>query len=355
MTTAAVEDFEDDLHKATSKKHITGTCNEMCPISELQRRSEEGDLELFERVDGTNRNKTSVDLCCKKYRACRDGVQPDMVRTKYGLAKTMSHLWHILDERPEAFVVKSKFLWDRLRSVRQDLSLQQMYGAFAASALQQMVRYAIISEHELCEDAATAISPDGHNSHLNVEQLTKTLTTLRHIYDDHRAKQQALPLDHEAEMFALQLLLRIDSHGRYSVSTHEMLGDLRSARNAILNHALVNFALECRSAYIDVNCAKFLSWLRRQITCKSAFCTSISSRFVLKRSKGSTRAWQEVRFESKNLRGFFAQVSYQTEALCLHHGLSIVLHQEDGKCVEFRYDTRFRTRAKISRQKSHHS
>ena len=67
MTTAAVEDFGDDLHKATSKKHITGTCNEMCPISELQRRSEEGDLELFERVDGTNRNKTSVDLCCKKY------------------------------------------------------------------------------------------------------------------------------------------------------------------------------------------------------------------------------------------------------------------------------------------------
>ena len=160
----------------------------MCPISELQRRSEEGDLELFERVDGTNRNKTSVDLCCKKYTRIVDGVQPDMVRTKYGLAKTMSHLWHILDERPEAFVVKSKFLWDRLRSVRQDLSLQQMYDAFAASALQQMVRYAIISEHELCEDAATAISPDGHNSHLNVEQLTKTLTTLRHIYDDHKGK-----------------------------------------------------------------------------------------------------------------------------------------------------------------------
>ena len=253
MTASAVDDFGDDLHKATSKRHITGTCNEMCPTSELQRRSEEGDLELFERVDGSNRNKTSVGLCCKKYTRIVDGVQPDMVRTKFGLAKTMTHLWRILDERPEAFVVKSKFLWDRLRSVRQDLSLQQMYDAFAASALQQMVRYAIISEHELCEDAATAISPDGHNSHLNVEQLTKTLTTLRHIYDDHRAKQQALPLDHEAEMFALQLLLRIDSHGRYSVSTHEMLGDLRSARNAILNHALVNFALECRSAYIDVN------------------------------------------------------------------------------------------------------
>ena len=339
MATAAVEDFGDDLHKATSKKHITGTCNEMCPISELQRRSEEGDLELFERVDGTNRNKTSVDLCCKKYTRIVDGVQPDMVRTKYGLAKTMSHLWHILDERPEAFVVKSKFLWDRLRSVRQDLSLQQMYDAFAASALQQMVRYAIISEHELCEDAATAISPDGHNSHLNVEQLTKTLTTLRHIYDDHRAKQQALPLDHEAEMFALQLLLRIDSHGRYSVSTHEMLGDLRSARNAILNHALVNFALECRSAYIDVNCAKFFKLVEKANYVQKCV---LHKYFVKIRSKTLERFNQGMArgpFRIKELARIFRASETETEALCLHHGLSIVLHQEDGKCVEFRTTT----------------
>ena len=339
MTASAIDDFGDDLHKATSERHITGTCNEMCPTSELQRRSEEGDLELFERVDGSNRNKTSVGLCCKKYTRIVDGVQPDMVRTKFGLAKTMTHLWRILDERPEAFVVKSKFLWDRLRSVRQDLSLQQMYDAFAASALQQMVRYAIISEHELCEDAATAISPDGHNSHLNVEQLTKTLTTLRHIYDDHRAKQQALPLDHEAEMFALQLLLRIDSHGRYSVSTHEMLGDLRSARNAILNHALVNFALECRSAYIDVNCAKFFKLVEKANYVQKCV---LHKYFVKMRSKTLERFNQSMAkgpFPIKELARIFRASETETEALCLHHGLSVVLHREDGKCVEFRTTT----------------
>ena len=328
----------DDL-RATSLKHITGTCDEMCPKSEVQRRSDEGDLEIFERVDESNRNKTSIDLCCKKYTRIVDGVQPDMVRTKTGLAKTMSHLWRILDERQEEFVVKSKFLWDRLRSVRQDLSLQQMYDAFAASALQQMVRYAIISEHELCEDAATAISPDGHNSHLNVEQLTKTLTTLRHIYDDHRAKKQPLPLDHEAEMFALQLLLRIDAHGRYSVSTHEMLGDLRSARNAILNHPAVNFALACRSAYIDVNCAKFFKLVEKANYIEKCvlhkYFVKIRSR-TLERFNGSMA---KGAFPIKELARIFRASEMETELMCLHHGLNVLQNQEDGKCVEFRTTT----------------
>ena len=40
MTASAVDDFGDDLPKATSERHITGTCNEMCPTSELQRRED---------------------------------------------------------------------------------------------------------------------------------------------------------------------------------------------------------------------------------------------------------------------------------------------------------------------------
>ena len=82
-------------------------------------------------------------------------------------------------------MTKSKFLWDRLRSIRQDLNLQQITDSFAVTLLEQMVRYTILAEHELCEETASATNPDGHNSHLNVEQLTKTLTSLRHMYDDH--------------------------------------------------------------------------------------------------------------------------------------------------------------------------
>ena len=98
-----------------------------------------------------------------------------------------------------------------------------------------MVRFAILSEHELCEETATVANPDGHNSHLNVEQLAKTLTSLRHMYDDH-AQRGISPGEPgaEAEMFAYQLLLRIDSHGRYNVERREMLNDLRSAHLKVL-------------------------------------------------------------------------------------------------------------------------
>jgi hypothetical protein len=131
-------------------------------------------------------------------------------------------------------MTKSKFLWDRLRSVRQDLSLQAITDGFAMRLLEQMVRFAILSEHELCEETATVTNTDGHNSHLNVEQLAKTLTSLRHMYDDH-SQRGIVAGDSgagECEMFAYQLLLRIDSHGRYNVERREMLNDLRSARPA---------------------------------------------------------------------------------------------------------------------------
>ena len=48
------------------------------------------------------------------------------------------------------------------------------------------VRFAVAAEYLLCREAATSENPGGHNSHLHVEQLAKTLTTLRHMYEDLR-------------------------------------------------------------------------------------------------------------------------------------------------------------------------
>ena len=43
-------------------------------------------------------------------------------------------------------------------------------------------------------------------------------------------------------MYCYQLLLRIDSHGRYAVQRSEMLNDLRGVR-PVLEHRDVQFAL----------------------------------------------------------------------------------------------------------------
>ena len=43
--------------------------------------------------------------------------------------------------------------------------------AEAVSMYQEHVRY--MGEHELCNTTATSENPQGHNSHLNIEQLNK--------------------------------------------------------------------------------------------------------------------------------------------------------------------------------------
>ena len=57
-------------------------------------------------------------------------------------------------------------------------------GGWAAARLEEMARFAIAAEYLLCENVATIHEPDGHNSHLHIEQLGKTLTTLAAVYAD---------------------------------------------------------------------------------------------------------------------------------------------------------------------------
>ena len=265
------EEDEDDLADVVvdgenrgGGTHIIGTCVLMCPPSERELRMRKNDIELFERRDPNDRNSSDETLAVKKYTRIVDNVTPDMVRTRDALAMTASYLYGLLDDRPEVpFMVKSKFLWDRLRSVRQDLSLQAITDGFAERLLEQMARFAILSEHELCEETATVTNPDGHNSHLNVEQLAKTLTSLRHMYDDRAARGVGTDRPGaEAEMFAFQLLLRIDSHGRYNVQRSEMLNDLRSARPAVLLSPDVQLALAANRAYHANNIIEFFRLVR---------------------------------------------------------------------------------------------
>ena len=41
------------------------------------------------------------------------------------------------------------------------------------------VRFMILGEHELCQSVATAQNPQGHNSHLNIEQMNKVMLCAR--------------------------------------------------------------------------------------------------------------------------------------------------------------------------------
>ena len=317
-------------------EHIIGTCDLMCPPGERELRERKNDIELFERVDPLHRNASHPALCIKKYTRIVDNVTPDMVRTRAALTNAVAQLYSLLDSRPEVpFVTKSKFLWDRLRSVRQDLSLQAITDGFAVRLLEEMVRFAIMSEHELCEETVTVANPDGHNSHLNVEQLAKTLTSLRHMYDDH-AQRGILPgkPGAEAEMFAYQLLLRIDSHGRYNVERREMLNDLRSAHLKVLLSPDVQLALAAHRAYHANNIIAFF-WLVQNATYLQAcvlhkYFSRIRSRVL--ETMNATFGKQEM--PMKEVARLLQTDVPEAEALALHHGLTVTRSADWAGTIE---------------------
>lgn len=310
----------------SSGRHIIGTCTLMCPPAERELRSRKNDIELFERLDASDRNASDETLAVKKYTRIVDNVTPSMVRTREALAMTANHLYRLLDTRPEVhFMIKSKFLWDRLRSVRQDLSLQQITDTFAETLLEQMVRFAMLSEHELCEEAATVNNPDGHNSHLNVEQLAKTLTSLRHMYDDRAARgigRTDRPQS-EAEMFSFQLLLRIDSHGRYNVQRSEMLNDLRSARPAVLLSPAVQLALAANRAYHSNNIHEFFRIVKSASFLQACVLHKYFSKIRARALEMINATYGKQAMPIIEVARLLHCSCDEAEALAVHHGLTV--------------------------------
>lgn len=49
---------------------------------------------------------------------------------------------------------------------------------FACEIYEEIIRYHIMCEHELCESEASVLDPEGFSSHLSVEQLNKVASSL---------------------------------------------------------------------------------------------------------------------------------------------------------------------------------
>lgn len=62
---------------------------------------------------------------------------------------------HFADVR---FGLVHKFLWDRYRSIRQDLYIQGISDSFAINIFEEIVRFHILCEHELCADDQSGTS-----------------------------------------------------------------------------------------------------------------------------------------------------------------------------------------------------
>ncbi|XP_054813413.1 SAC3 family protein C-like isoform X1 [Prosopis cineraria] len=187
---------------------LVGTCPHMCPERERIQREQLRDLAVFERLNG-NHGKSSPDLAVKKF--CRTistkNMQPSDVRPLPVLEDTLNYLLNLLDSNEHPFEVVHDFVFDRTRSIRQDLTRQSIANERAVSMYEKMVKFHVISHYKLRSCMGNPIIASMH--HLNMEQLTKTLTSLFGLYDANQSSNNLS--ENEAEFRSLYVLLHLGS------------------------------------------------------------------------------------------------------------------------------------------------
>ncbi|CAA0831440.1 SAC3/GANP/Nin1/mts3/eIF-3 p25 family [Striga hermonthica] len=190
---------------------LVGTFPFMCPVEERERRERLRDLAVFERLHG-DPARTSPTLAVKKF--CRTISSKDVkasdVRPVPVLEETLDYLLSLLHSSDRSFEVVHDFIFDRIRSIRQDLSMQNVVSDQVIRMYERMVKFHIISYYNLRRSGGT--QDTASMSHLNLEQLMKVLTTLFNLYEAHRAAHSMC--QNEAEFYSFYLLLHLGSHNQ---------------------------------------------------------------------------------------------------------------------------------------------
>ncbi|KAI4339117.1 hypothetical protein MLD38_024089 [Melastoma candidum] len=190
---------------------LVGTCPHMCPAAEIEQRERLRDLASFERLHG-NPAKTSPELAVKKF--CRTistkDVRPSDIRPIAVLERTLDYLMGLMDMSDKPFEIVHDFVFDRSRSVRQDMSMQNVVDRKAIQMYEKMAKFHVISHHKLRvsgQGSDEVIVSSWH--HLNMEQMAKVLTSLYNLYDVNQLPNSLH--ENEAEYRSLYVLLCLGS------------------------------------------------------------------------------------------------------------------------------------------------
>ncbi|OIV99078.1 hypothetical protein TanjilG_32337 [Lupinus angustifolius] len=226
---------------------LVGTCPYMCPEGERIQRENLRDLAVFERLNG-NPRKSSPGLAVKKFSGggchilvscnplpslmnffflstkgkpdgdlqntfpirtisskCASDVRPLPV-----LEDTLKYLLSFLESKEKPFEVVHDFVFDRTRSIRQDLTMQNIVNTKAIYMYEGMVKFHVVSHHKLRHSMSDPNIASMH--HLNMEQLTKTLASLFSLYEANRNSNYVH--ENEAEFHSLNVLLHLGSYSK---------------------------------------------------------------------------------------------------------------------------------------------
>ncbi|KAL4658963.1 SAC3 domain-containing protein 1 [Arapaima gigas] len=228
-----------------------GTCTRMCPDRELRQREAQRRLHRFEMVPGTEKDprpRGDPARAVKEYSrpaAGKNCTRACDLRPPSVLLDTVCYLIDRIAASPalQPWTEVYDFVFDRLRSVRQDMIIQRASGAECVAVLEMTVRFLLYASYRLRDEPLRLYDPRINNTHLQ-----ESLSWLLDCYSQGQHPCQA-------EMQALDLLYNLGST-RALQHALELPERVRGAPEVCL-------ALAVNRAYLESNPVRLLRLARR--------------------------------------------------------------------------------------------
>ncbi|KAK7083595.1 Germinal-center associated nuclear protein [Halocaridina rubra] len=237
-----------DINKATS---LDATCPDMCPELERYMRDEQNDIHSYEMSNGIMDHRLVVKKFSRSS-ADKEEPLPHELRPGSVLLSTMDYLvcnvMALCDNDDTDTGVWYNYLWDRTRAIRGDITQQQLTSDTAVTIIERCVRFHIFADVRLCEE-----SPDIFDRKLNTENLTKSLQTLKELYQDLAELGKYFPS--ECEFRAYEILLNLNDG---ETIVHQYL----QYRDEVQKSPNVIYALKVFLALKSNNFVKFYKLIR---------------------------------------------------------------------------------------------
>ncbi|CAK9830493.1 Germinal-center associated nuclear protein [Anthophora retusa] len=165
---------------------IQGTCLLMCPEKERWVREKEGLLDKFEIDESTKGSKfpkadsMKTIKCFSRPAAGLVLTDPNKLRPAPVLLSTIRYLFTKIATRTDVnWIVVYDFIFDRLRSIRQDIAIQRINTPISIQLFEPIVRFLVYSAQRLCERNMSEF-----NGKINHQHLVECITHLLILYDE---------------------------------------------------------------------------------------------------------------------------------------------------------------------------
>ncbi|XP_037938398.1 protein xmas-2 [Teleopsis dalmanni] len=247
-------------------KSIKGTCPDMCPEKERLMREFQRQIALFETRNTNTDNGSSIShrRAIKEYsRSSADQEMPlaHELRPEPVLEMTMHYLmYNIMDLCDDPNVSPSDwfhFVWDRTRSIRKDITQQELCSLEAVELVEQCARF-----HIHCAARLVAVDPSVFDKKINAENLTKCLQSLKYMYHDLRIKNIPCPCEPEFRSYIILL----------NLGNSSFLWELKQLPEHIQNSKEIKRAVAFYNALQNNNYVRFFNMVRDPETSYLSAC-----------------------------------------------------------------------------------